>query len=256
MSDNQNQEINNNPDAISKAPIPIAGFTVRQEEFEGPLIVLLELIEKEKLSINQISLARVADEYVAHIKTLAAIDKEELAEFLVVAAQLILIKSRSLLPNLAVSEEEEMSIEELERRLAEFKRLKELARGIKEIWSKGDFIRTREYYSGFDPIFYPPKKISLVRLKKVFEEIIRAIPKIEKIAEEKIKRIITLEEKLKEFQILLQEKVERAFSELVSVSRDKLEVIVSFLAILELAKQKFLSLTQEEPFGEIRIKKE
>lgn len=231
-------------------------LTVKQEEFEGPLSVLLGLIEKEKLNINRISLAEVADEYIARFKTLAAVDKEELAEFLVIASQLILIKSRSLLPSSAASEEEEHTIEELERRLIEFKRLKELSRLLKGVWSGDSAIYTREYYAGFDPVFYPPRKISVGILKKAFDEVLKAIPKIEKLAEEKIKRIITLEEKLRELQAMLQEKVEKAFSEVVSASRDKIEIIVSFLAILELAKQKFLSLSQNELFGEIRIRKE
>ncbi|KKU51612.1 MAG: Segregation and condensation protein A [Parcubacteria group bacterium GW2011_GWA2_47_10] len=190
---------------------------MKQEQFEGPLDILLEFIEKEKLSINQISLASVADEYVRFVKTLTAIDREELAEFLVVAAQLVLIKSRSLLPNTALSEEEEVSIEELERRLAEHKRLKELSQSLQGLAGANRHMYTREFYSGFESVFYPPKK--------------------------DLKRI-------------LENKVERIFSDIVSKSSDKIEIIVSFLAILELARQQIVSLDQETLFGDIKIKKD
>jgi len=75
-------------------------------------------------------------------------------------------------------------------------------------------------------------------------------------AEEKIRKVITLEEKIKDLHNLLQERMERTFADITSMARDKVEIIVSFLAILEMAKQKFLSLEQDKLFGEIKIKKE
>src|SRR3989344_3794745 len=108
-------------------------YIMKQEKFEGPMELLLELIEKEKLSISEISLAKVADEYISYVKGLEKIDPEELAEFLVVAAHLMLIKSRSLLPQLKLTEEEEGSIEELEKRLKEYQRLRQLAGELKKL---------------------------------------------------------------------------------------------------------------------------
>lgn len=218
--------------------------------------LLLELIEKEELSINDISLARVADEFVAHIKQLEYIDREQLAEFLVVASQLILIKSRTLLPQISLSEEEKYSIDELERRLVEYKRIREYAKAIQEMWGNKRHIFTREFYSGLPVVFYPPKTASAGLFERVFQEVMNAIPKIEKLAEEKIRKIISLEEKIKDLQSLLQEKVERAFSELVGKGKDKIEIIVSFLAMLELVKQKLVSVHQQQQFGEIMVKKE
>jgi segregation and condensation protein A len=231
-------------------------YTVKQEKFEGPLELLLELIEKEKLNINDISLAKVADEFVAHIKTLEQIDREQLAEFLVVASQLILIKSRALLPRTALSEEEKYSMEELERRLEEYRRMRECTKTVKDMLGAGRLIWTRELYSGMPAVFYPPKSVSGEILSRMLRGVIDAIPKIEKLAEEKIRKIISLEEKIKNLQLLLREKVERAFSELVGRGKDKIEIIVSFLAILELTKQKLISVSQESRFGEIMVKKE
>ncbi len=228
---------------------------VKQEKFEGPLDLLLELISKEKLSISDISLAKIADEYVQYVKTLTDIDKEELAEFLVVASQLILIKSRMILPSLASTEEETESIEELERRLAEYKTLKEISKQVSNMFGKKQHMFAREFFAGMEAIYYPPKKVTIGLLGKVFAEVLNAIPKIEKLVEEKIKRIISLEAKIKELQSLLTGKVSQAFSELVGKGKDKIETIVSFLAILELVKQKFISVEQEKQFGEIMLHK-
>ena len=132
-------------------------YHIRQEKFEGPLELLLDLIEKEKIAISEISLARVAEEYLAYVRTLSAPDPEELAGFLVVAVQLILIKSRSLLPGLAVPAEEEQSIAELEERLRVLQRLREAARRIKEIEGFGRRMYGRDAYHGMAPVFYPPE---------------------------------------------------------------------------------------------------
>lgn len=230
-------------------------FQIKQEKFEGPLELLLELIEKEKLAISEISLAKVADEFIRHVKALQKIDPEELAEFLVVAAHLMLIKSRSLLPQLELSEEEEVSIKDLERRLKEYQRLKELAGELKRLEAKGMRIISREAYGGMEPVFYPPPKLSLEILREAFAAVLASIPKIEKLAEEKLRRIISLEEKISHIRSLLAGALEKTFSDVVKNAKEKMEVIVSFLAILELAKQKFLELKQEKAFEDIIIKR-
>ena len=230
-------------------------FAIKQEKFEGPLDLLLELIDKEKLSINEISLAKVADDYIAYVKSLEKINPESLAEFLVVAAYLCLIKSRSLLPHLQINEEEEESLEELAKRLEEYKRIKEMSLKIKQLVAEKRYIFSREGFVGIEPIFYPPPKLTVGLLRDGFARFLETLPQISKLAEEKIKKIISLEGKIKEIQSLLSEKIENAFSAIVKGSREKVEIIVSFLAILELSKQKFLELKQENLFDDIVIKK-
>lgn len=217
--------------------------------------LLLNLIEKEKLAISEISLARVTDEYIKYVRSLEVIDPEQLAEFLVVAAQLMLIKSRSLLPDLKFSPEEEQSIEELEKRLEEYKKIKTVVTLLKKLEARHEAIFTREAYLGMSPIFYPPSKIKAGLMAAAFAVFMETLPKIEKLAEEKIRHIISLEEKIGQIRLFLQSAAQRAFSEIVKGAKEKIEVIVSFLAILELAKQKFVSLTQDQPFEDIRIKR-
>lgn len=233
-------------------------YQVRQEKFEGPLDVLLELIQKQELSINEISLAKVTDEFIEYLKHLqeeGRADQEILAEFLVIAAQLLLIKSRSLLPQFQPSPEEEASIQELEQRLAEYQRLKEVAAVLGEMAAGGPKSFSREAYAGRQAVFSPPQRFTIPMLAPAFESVLAAIPKIEKLIEEKIKRVISLEEKIRELQSFLRGKVERAFSELVSGAKEKVEVIVSFLALLELAKQKLVAVEQKGLFSDITMRR-
>ncbi len=233
-------------------------YTVKQEKFEGPLDLLLELIQEQKLSINEISLGRVTDEFIQYLKQLGAdgtADQEVLAEFLVVAATLLLIKSRSLLPQFQASPEEEESIAELEGRLAEYQRLKTLSQELGQLAKGGPKAFSREAFAGTAPVFYPPQRFGVAILVQAFEGILQALPKIEKLVEEKLKRVISLEEKIRELQSFLQERVERVFSELVSGAKEKVEVIVSFLALLELTKQKLVSVEQKQLFGDITMRK-
>jgi len=227
-------------------------YHTKQEKFEGPLALLLELIEKEKLSITEISLAKVADDYLRYVKSLGKIDPEELGEFLVIAAQLMLIKSRTLLPSLQIDDEEQGSIEDLQRRLEEYKRIKDLAKELKKE-EGGRFIFSREAFVGIEPVFYPPPKLTLDLLAGGFKSFLEALPKLEKLVEDKIKKVVSLQEKINHIRSFLSRSIEHAFSDLVRGSKEKVDVIVSFLAILELAKQRFVDLDQEILFEDIKI---
>ncbi|KKU87360.1 MAG: Chromosome segregation and condensation protein ScpA [Candidatus Beckwithbacteria bacterium GW2011_GWC2_47_9] len=233
----------------------MTAYVFKHEKFEGPLQILLELIEKEKFGISEISLAKVADEYLLHVKSLVAINPDELAEFLVIAAQLMLIKSRSLLPHLQFDEEEKSSIEELERRLEEYRRARDRAKALKERAALGLRIHARVSFFGLPPVFFPPPGVGLANLKAAFESFVDALPKLEKLVEERIKKVVSLEEKISHIRSFLAGFVERAFSEVIKGSRERTEVIVSFLAILELARQRFVDLEQGEPFGDIIVKR-
>ena len=230
-------------------------FQIKQENFEGPLELLLELIDKEKMDISKVSLAKVADEYLKHVKALDKVNAENLAEFLVVAAQLMLIKSRSLLPDLVLDEEEEYSMEDLARRLEEYRHIKELVKELRIMESKRRVIFTRESYQNMDPVFHPPQKMEASTLRQIFETFVSSLPKIEKLAEEQLKRIISLEEKINHIRQFLVSAVEKGFSEIIKGAKEKVEVIVSFLAILELAKEKFVDLKQEKLFEDIIVRK-
>jgi len=229
-------------------------YQFKLEKFEGPLDLLLELIEKEKLNITELSLANVTDQYLEHIKNNANIHLDNLAEFLSVASKLILIKSRALLPMLKFTEEEEAEIKDLTEQLAAYKKFKEAAEVLGKIAEKGKISYSREGFSGVKSFFYPPENINIFDLKKYFSAVLSEIPVVEKLEEEVVREVMTLEEKINDLQNVLRQKVETYFSELTVNATDKVDVIVSFLAMLEMVKQRIIHVEQDELFQDIKLK--
>jgi len=136
----------------------------REKIFEGPLDLLLDLIERQKLKITEVSLAEVADQFLAYLEKADNIELGQLADFLAVASKLILIKSKALLPMLELTEEEEEDIEELKWRLEEYKKFKKAAAKIGAIDREGKMFYSRQSYSGTEIAFLPPKDPRIFRL--------------------------------------------------------------------------------------------
>ncbi len=228
-------------------------YQVKLDKFEGPLELLLELIEKEKLSITELNLAHVADQYLEHIKDNKNIHLENLADFLSVAAKLILIKSRALLPILKFSDEEEEEIEDLAHQLAEYKRFKEISAKIGKLAIAQQVSYSKAPYQGIRSVFYPPEGINAYDLKNYFQKVLSEIPVASVLQEEIVGEIITLEERISDLEIALRNKLETCFSELVAQAKDKIDVIVSFLAMLEMVKQRIIHVEQKELFHDIKL---
>lgn len=230
-------------------------YRIKLEQFEGPMDLLLNLIKEQKLDITRLSLAKVADQYLDYINNKENITLENLADFLTIASRLILIKSKALLPMLEFSEEEEEEIKDLERQLAEYKKFKDISKRIGKMHRSSWTSFSREGLAGIGIFFYPPRDVNLYDLKKNFEKILGEIPLIEKLGEEMVRNVITLEEKINHLQNTLRERIETTFSEMTAGAKDKIEVIVSFLAMLELVKQRIISVEQSEMFQEIKLKR-
>lgn len=226
-------------------------YQVKLENFEGPLDLLLALCEEQKLDICRVSLARVADSFLEHTKGLAEYDWQGVADFLVVAAKLILIKSKALLPTLELTGEEEEDIFDLESQLKEYKRFKEAAQVMGQILSRKNYAYSREFYFGAAPAFLPPPKLKagdlVLAVKKIFAE----LPQEFKLARQKIKKIISLEEKIKELIGRLQNRLETDFRALTDGK--KMDVVLTFLAILHLMREQIITVEQKKPFGEIKL---
>ena len=213
-----------------------------------------KLIEKEKLSITELSLAHVANQYLEYIRQEEGIKLEHLAEFLAVAAKLILIKSRALLPMLEFTEEEEEEIKDLAQQLAEYKKFKEASLVLGNMSEAGKISYNRPNFVGVQTIFYPPEDINIYDFRKYFQLVLQEIPIIEKLDEETVREVITLEEKINDLQNTLRQRVEMSFAELTQGAVDKIDVILSFLAMLEMVKQRIIDVEQGELFQEIRLK--
>ncbi|MGQ9459281.1 MAG: segregation and condensation protein A [Anaerolineae bacterium] len=233
-------------------------YRVRLDVFEGPLDLLLALIEREELDITVVSLAKVTGQYLEYIRHLEDVHPEMLAEFLVVAAKLLYIKSVALLPRPEPAEGEEEGEEDvgrdLVRQLQEYRRYRMAAQALDERLKAG----LRAYVRIAPP---PAVEPSLVHLEGVsLEELLRAArealavaPPAPDISEVVSALAVTVEEQMALIRHRLQESPRIAFRSLLRPGQGRLAVIVTLLAILEMARRFEVALHQDEPFGAIWI---
>jgi segregation and condensation protein A len=229
-----------------------SALTVKTSVYEGPLELLLELIEKRKLLINDISLAEVADEYIARIREQQELPVGETAQFIALAATLLLIKSRSLLPTLELSGDEQKDIKELQYRLALYQILKDAA-GELGRFAKG----SPALFEGRTPeppvLFIPDASISVRSLREAAQAIIEGFPSTLALPKVSVKKIISIEEMVERLAARVSSAFKLSFKEFTKGSKARGEVIVSFLALLELVKQGIIKATQEDRHGDITL---
>ena len=231
-------------------------YELTLDKFTGPLDLLLNLVEEKKLSVNEVSLSEVAEQYISYLKSLPDISKDELASFLVVASTLMLIKSRSLLPSLELSEEEKVDISELENRLKIYKFFKDLSMDLKTLTQNETHLFGREAYVGMSYFFSPPVGVTADSLKKAILNVLEILPKKEDLPEDIIEKAVSLEEKMDELKNRLTQSLKFTFSGKSSdKEKEKVEVIVGFLALLHLIKEGFLIFEQKGLFANIDVKK-
>lgn len=214
------------------------------EQFQGPLDVLLQLIEREKLDITEVSLAKITDQFLAYIDANQDIQLEQLAGFLSVATRLILIKSRALLPVLTFTEEEEESIQDLERHLRLYQLYREQAKKLEVLLGSNQRLYARESFLGFKSVYYPPTDIDAHDLKDALLGVLGTIETMVSLPEQELLTIITLEERILHFKQQLTERVEMSFHDFLGTTAERVDIIVSFLAVLELVKQRYIHAKQ------------
>jgi segregation and condensation protein A len=243
-------------------------YEVKTLAYSGPLEKLLELIEAKKMDITQISLAEVTADFLLYVdsikeeaqKTENDADEETkvqalrmLADFLVVASQLILIKSKALLPELSLSEEEENEIHDLEARLKIYSQLKPMFAAVKNEWSQSSQIYSRAMLLSQPVVFYPPKKLTLKSMGESLDRLLNSLGSFF-LDKETIKRqLFTLEDKISEVTKKIAQGISK-FSEIIG-RKTKNEVIVIFLALLQLLRENTFAVSQEKLFDEIKIEK-
>lgn len=230
-------------------------FKIKQDSFEGPLDLLLDLIEKHKLSINQISLSKVADDFLAYIKGFDNFPIAESADFILIASTLVLIKSKALLPQLELSEEETGSIEDLERRLKLYQLVKEKTKGVKELFGFQPMFFQNE--RRIEPVFSPHGSITTSNILQAARGIISALPKFDKLPKAIVQKVISLEEMIINLSTRIQQTLKISFKDFAGVGKkEKVHIIVSFLAMLELVKQGAIRVAQDKHFSDITIETE
>lgn len=231
-------------------------YELKLEQFSGPLEKLLELIEARKLEITQINLAEVTDDFLRYVKSLQSdVEMRVLADFLKIAAQLILIKSKALLPSLEFEQEEKTDIENLEKRLKLYKEFKEAGRNIQNLWNDGKVSFSREFFVGRQPSFYPSPELDAMSLLAAISRLAESLRELAPLETEKIKTaLISIEEKVEELLKRMTAGSELKFSG-ISKDKPKSEIIVLFLAILHLLKDRLVSIEQKTSFSDIIIKR-
>jgi segregation and condensation protein A len=259
-------------------------YETRVGEFSGPLEKLLELIEAEKMDINEVSLAKVTDDFLryldkfkqgmtddaasaANADSIATaenkfrVDLRVLADFVSVASKLIFLKSKYLLPGLALSDEEEADIQDLQARLTIYQQLKPAIKILNQLWATSHHSFSRPYFIGKgtgsipgQTMFYPGGNLSTEALTTALGGIFDTIKTYDLETATIKEKIVTLEEKISEVLGRIQKQGDMHFNEL-SGEKSRSEMIVVFLAILHLAREQLVLLEQMENFSDIMVKK-
>lgn len=232
-------------------------YKVRLEIFEGPLDLLLYLIKKEEVDIYDIPIAKVTDQYLEYLEMMKMLDLDIAGEFIVMAATLMQIKSRMLLPPDEVPEEEAEEVDprsELVKKLLEYKKFKEAADKLAEIeaatgqqYTRKTEERPAPEIENEDAFF----EASIFDLLTAFSKILKEVPKetFHKIVKDKF----TVADKIHDIVHMLVNEPTVYFSKLFSAAESKIEIIITFLAVLELIRLKEIMIVQKEPFGEIEM---
>lgn len=222
------------------------------EQFEGPLDLLLQLVEKEELLITEVSLSKVTGQFLAMVEQ-SNLTTAELADFLVVASKLLLLKSQALLPELAGEVEEAGS---LATQLKIYQQYYRASLVVTQLIAKQNFC-----YAPRQPLqlavvqFRPPQGLVVEQLSLVFQKLISNLKPIVQLPTIMINKAISLSEKISKIWSLVKDRATTGFKHLLQGSSDKTNLIVTFLAILELTKQKQIAVDQGGLFSEITITK-
>ncbi|MDQ2932933.1 MAG: segregation/condensation protein A [bacterium] len=228
-------------------------FTIKTQSFEGPLDLLLDLIEKKKLFISDISLAKVTDDFISHVRQFENLPMAESAHFILVASTLLLIKSKSLLPELALTEEEKGDIQDLETRLKIYKRVKEASIHISKIFgTEKIFSQSRSRVA--TPVFTPSDEITLQKACLSLKDLINRLPKKENLPKHIVRKVVSLEDMIGTLTTRITSHLRMSFKEFTMEHKEnRVHVIVSFLAMLELVKDGVLHVSQEKDFEDIHM---
>lgn len=230
-------------------------YSIKLQQFEGPLDLLLQLIEQEKLSINEISLATIAEQYLEYLQRIEQRFPEELADFLVVATKLLLIKSRTLLPYLQPEDEEEEG--NLEEQLKIYKvyfdatlLIDRQLRASVRLYSRPEArMMSREI------VFAPPIGLTPAHLRMWMEGVLQSLEPLIALPKQSMERAITLQEKIADLEHRLVNEFSLSFKSLVKHAQSRTEIILTFLALLELVKQRSITVKQDQLFSDIAIEK-
>ncbi len=237
-------------------------YTIKTAGFEGPFGLLLGLVEKRKLHINDVSLSAVTEDYLQYMNKLGAIHPNEISSFILVASTLILIKSKSLLPNLELTDEEKGDIKNLEERLRLYELFTRLGLNIKSNFGKNIIFASEERRNDV-VVFLPDSQITRESMMTFAKEVLGAMPKKQFMPNVEVRKVISIEEMIDKLTERIQSSITMSFRDFANhkkgeskTKEEKVEVIVGFLAMLEMVRQGILNAVQELGSEEIVLEKQ
>ena len=235
------------------------GIPVKLQVFEGPLDLLLFLINKEEIEIKDIFVSQVTEQFLEYMKALPYLDVDKVSEYLNIAATIIKIKAQALVPNIEEDPEIDAEIEEdkaqLIRALEEYKLIKEETKKLKELETIGYYFKEPDKDVGEVRTVFTLENLTLNGLIDAFSQLL--LKREEELKDEEVREIprdsFTVEQKIQFVLECLEEEKEVKFEQLFTKDFTKSEIVTTFQAILELLKYQFLRIKQEQTFGEITI---
>jgi segregation and condensation protein A len=235
-------------------------FKIKTTGFEGPFGLLLNLIEKRKLFINDVSLSVVTEDYLSYLNKLGGLSPAEVSNFILIASTLLLIKSKSLLPNLDLTLEEEGDIKNLEERLRLYEIFTKLGGKIKNNFGEKIIFVPLERKNEV-LIFLPDNQITKDSMMTFAQNVLGAMPKKIFMPEVEVKTVVSIEEMIDKLTERIENTLKMNFKDLsgqtgkATTREEKVVVIVGFLAMLEMVRQGIINAIQEIDSGDITIEK-
>ena len=233
-------------------------YSIKIDNFEGPLDLLCYLIDKNKMNIYDVNLSDITEQYIEFLNAMEEMNLEIASEFLVMASTLLYLKSKKLLPK-QEEEEEEITEEELIRRIIEYKKFKEISKTLKENYK----LYSNRFYKGQEEIKLPKQKLEKDYEPEKIPEIYRLLVErnsvrinqnaknIEKIA---LVDKYTVAEKVREMYKILVKQKKFIFNKLFAINKkEKQEVVTAFSGLLEMSRRNKVETSQEELFGDIVV---
>lgn len=230
-------------------------FNIQTDVYSGPLDLLIDLIEKRKFLVNDISIASVTDDYMSYVAQFEKSTIRDMADFIVLASTLLLLKSKSLLPILELTETEEENIENLEKRLRLYQIYRNVGKTLSDIFGKSRLYEKR-FIPDKNPLFITDTFTHIEALHLALTDVIQKLPKKIEKPKVQIRTVISLEEMIARLKQRIENQLKFTFKEFTGNAVERTNIIVGFLAVLEMVKQGGVTVSQQARFHDIAIERE
>lgn len=234
---------------------PKTAFNISSTNYTGPLDLLIDLIEKRKFLVNDISITSVTDDYMAYVAQFEHSPLRDMAEFIVLASTLLLLKSKSLLPILELTESEEEHIDDLEKRLKLYQIYRNAGARIGELFGKKR-LYGRKFVPHKEQLFITDAYTNTTSLHHALTDVLAHLPKKVDTPKVRVRSVVSLETMMERLKERIERQMNFTFKEFTGSNVERSVIVVGFLAILEMVKQGGLLVKQSERFTDIELERD